>query len=404
MEAATITRQALYELVWTVPRSRLAVRFGVSDVALAKRCRKLAIPMPGAGYWARVAAGQKPKRKKLPEAPDGVETESVFGTLTQSELAGAVSVPEVRVSHRLEGPHEAVAWIADAFKKATPDEHDRYRVGHSFYPDVCVRKSTIERALRILDALFRALEARGHRVEAQRPEGPHGPERELIVTVFGQPFTLHVEEKLRQKLHVATKEELREQAKSPWYKPRKWDPVPEGDILLRLARGGHYLYTGRRSWSDTKVKRLDSQLGHAVLDIERIGEFMRAWHDEEKMRAEARRDEERRQRRGERIDWWRRKLSEDLECMARDWRQAQGIRDFLDAYAARTEGVELPGFAKPWLEAARRYAGKLDPLASPATVAKDLEPSDEFLEQALAEADAAAKSKDGKPSNATREK
>lgn len=395
MEAATITRQALYELVWTVPRSRLAARFGVSDVAIAKRCRKLAIPMPGAGYWARIAAGQKPRRKRLPKAPDGVETESVFGTLTNSELAGAVSVPEVTVSERLSEPHAAVAWIAEAFKKATPDEHDRYRIGHPFYPDVCVRKSTIERALRILDALFRALEARGHRVEAQRPEGPHGPERELIVTVFGQAFTLHVEEKLRQKLHIATKDELREQATKPWYKPRKWDPVPEGDILLRLARGGHYLYTGRRSWSDTKVRKLDSQLGHAILDMERIGEFMRAWQDQQKKEAEARRDNERRQQRGERVDWWRRKLSEDLECMARDWRKAQGIRDFLKAYAARIESIDLPGFAQPWLEAARRYAEKLDPLASPATVAKDLEPSDEFLERALAEAEAAAKQKDG---------
>jgi hypothetical protein len=57
----------------------------------------------------------------------------------------------------------------------------------------------------------------------------------------------------------------------------------------------------------------------------------------------------------------------------------------LDAYSARAEGVELPGFAAAWFEAARRYVEKLDPLASVATVAKDLEPSDEFLEQALAE-------------------
>lgn len=41
--------------------------------------------------------------------------------------------------------------------------------------------------------------------------------------------------------------------------------------------------------------------------------------------------------------------------------------------------------AKAWLEAARRYVGKLDPLADPAATAKDLEPSDEFLEKAVAE-------------------
>ena len=32
----TMTREELFELVWTTPMSKLAVRFGVSDVALAK--------------------------------------------------------------------------------------------------------------------------------------------------------------------------------------------------------------------------------------------------------------------------------------------------------------------------------------------------------------------------------
>lgn len=391
MDAPPITRQELYELVWMVPRTKLAVRFGITDVALAKRCRKLEIPMPPPGYWAQIAAGYAPDREALPDAPAGIDAETIFGTTTRSEVGKALSIPEVVVSVRLVEPHAAVAWLAEAFKKASPDEHDRYRVGHSFYPDLCVRKSSFERALSILDALFKALEARGHGVEARKPEGPHGPERELIVTAFGQPFTLHVEEKLRQKPHIPTKDELREQATKPWYKPRKWDPTPEGDILLRLARGGHYLYSGRTTWSDTKVTKLDSQLGRVVIEIERIGEFMRAWHEQETKRAEARRDKERRERRGERLDWWRGKLSEDLECMARDWSEAVRVREFLDAYAARSATVELPPFAAPWLEAARSYAEKLDPLASILTVAKELEPSDEFLEQALAEEAAVAK-------------
>src|SRR5260370_25819410 len=41
--------------------------FGISDVALAKRCRRLGIPAPGRGYWARVDAGQRPYRPKLPQ-------------------------------------------------------------------------------------------------------------------------------------------------------------------------------------------------------------------------------------------------------------------------------------------------------------------------------------------------
>src|SRR6185312_3983874 len=63
----TLTRQELYELAWSKPMVELARDFGISDVALAKRCRTLRIPVPGRGYWARVDAGQAPRRPALQE-------------------------------------------------------------------------------------------------------------------------------------------------------------------------------------------------------------------------------------------------------------------------------------------------------------------------------------------------
>jgi hypothetical protein len=63
----TVSREDLYELVWSKPMRELARDFGISDVALAKRCRRLAIPVPGRGYWARVDAGQQPYRPQLPK-------------------------------------------------------------------------------------------------------------------------------------------------------------------------------------------------------------------------------------------------------------------------------------------------------------------------------------------------
>ena len=45
----TLSRQQLYDLVWTKPVRDLAAEFGISDVALAKRCRALKIPVPPRG-------------------------------------------------------------------------------------------------------------------------------------------------------------------------------------------------------------------------------------------------------------------------------------------------------------------------------------------------------------------
>ncbi len=59
-------RDELYEEVWTTPMQTLARKYGISDVGLAKTCRKLLIPLPGRGYWARKEAGQKVERLALP--------------------------------------------------------------------------------------------------------------------------------------------------------------------------------------------------------------------------------------------------------------------------------------------------------------------------------------------------
>lgn len=60
-------REELYRKAWAIPMRKLAKEYGVSDVALAKTCRKLLVPVPGRGYWAKKAAGRSPGiQPKLP--------------------------------------------------------------------------------------------------------------------------------------------------------------------------------------------------------------------------------------------------------------------------------------------------------------------------------------------------
>jgi hypothetical protein len=63
-------REVLYEEVWAQPMQTLAAKYGISDVGLAKGCRKLRVPLPGRGYWAKKAAAKRiPKRPALPALP-----------------------------------------------------------------------------------------------------------------------------------------------------------------------------------------------------------------------------------------------------------------------------------------------------------------------------------------------
>jgi len=68
-----LTRAELYEKVWATPMQTLAKEFGLSDVGLAKVCRKHNIPVPPVGYWRRKETGYKVNHPLLPAAKDGRE-------------------------------------------------------------------------------------------------------------------------------------------------------------------------------------------------------------------------------------------------------------------------------------------------------------------------------------------
>jgi hypothetical protein len=73
----TYEREKLYQEVWKEPVLVVAKRYGVSEVALSKACRKLAVPLPPRGYWVKVRAGRKAApRSLLPpyESVSGIKT------------------------------------------------------------------------------------------------------------------------------------------------------------------------------------------------------------------------------------------------------------------------------------------------------------------------------------------
>lgn len=63
--ATSLTRQELYDLVWSEPMIKVAATLGVSGVALAKTCGRHTIPVPTRGYWARIRTGKRVDRVPL---------------------------------------------------------------------------------------------------------------------------------------------------------------------------------------------------------------------------------------------------------------------------------------------------------------------------------------------------
>ena len=53
-----ISREELFSLVWSMPTIEVANKLGISDVAVGKRCKRLKIPKPPRGYWAKLKYGK----------------------------------------------------------------------------------------------------------------------------------------------------------------------------------------------------------------------------------------------------------------------------------------------------------------------------------------------------------
>jgi hypothetical protein len=90
-----ISRQDLYELIWPEPTTILAWRFGISDVGLAKVCRRSDIPAPPRGYWAKIAAGDSIQRPDLPERAD-LGSRAIIFRINRHHRSDADAEPRTR--------------------------------------------------------------------------------------------------------------------------------------------------------------------------------------------------------------------------------------------------------------------------------------------------------------------
>lgn len=65
-----MTRQQLYDWVWSKPLPQLAQRTTLSEKSITGLCRRLLVPSPPRGYWSSVAKGTPLPRPPLPALPN----------------------------------------------------------------------------------------------------------------------------------------------------------------------------------------------------------------------------------------------------------------------------------------------------------------------------------------------
>ncbi|MCK4414966.1 MAG: hypothetical protein KAY32_15635 [Candidatus Eisenbacteria sp.] len=118
-ETASFERGDFYWQISSEPMRRVAARYGISDVALAKICRKLKVPRPPRGYWARKAAGKPVTQDPLPPLPQRASAGYRIGRLVDPIDLSGVGDEARRLLLREHDPAMAVA-VPDELRRPHP--------------------------------------------------------------------------------------------------------------------------------------------------------------------------------------------------------------------------------------------------------------------------------------------
>jgi hypothetical protein len=248
-----LKREELYEQVWKIPVTQLAKQFGISDVGLAKICKKLNVPRPPIGYWAKVEHGKKVGRPALPPLKPGEPAEYVYQQVPKArsscdiegkikdmpQLTKAIVVPEC-----LESPHPLVRHTRAALRRLKPDDYGMLSPQGENCLALRVGPASVDRALIILDAVLKEFKSLGFPVSVDATQ-----KIASRVEIAGEKIPFTLVEEARRIDHVLTdKEKLSQKAGSIWHIP-KWDYVPTGRLSLMLETWG--APGCRKQWSDS---------------------------------------------------------------------------------------------------------------------------------------------------------
>ena len=181
-EPNVISRETLYELVWSTPMTKVAEKFEVSGSYLARVCTELRVPRPERGYWAKLAVGKAPQRPALPEPLPG---DPVVWSRTEGFPAPALPKPRLTPSPRMARPTRPVSGTHGVIRGAKPlflasrkiDDDDHLKPYKKLLVDVTAKRAGLDKALDFTNELFNALESAGHRVVIAPPDAPFSRER-----------------------------------------------------------------------------------------------------------------------------------------------------------------------------------------------------------------------------------
>lgn len=340
-------REELYERVWSEPMATLAPKLGISDVALKKRCKKLGIPTPPRGYWAKLEAGKHVKRPPLPtswEVPKRKKSEP-----QSAEDVWKFDVP-VRDYTVAKYP-PVVAATKRALKSAGRGYYGVVDIGGDGALRTKVATHSFDRALWLWTELLAKLAEARITILADASSLTDGVETVIIeLKEMTAKFTL-------KESTSASSSTRRTPHPLDYRSTQEW--APTGVLVFRAEASS---YSSARKWQETELRRMEDRLDDVAAGIQQLLKNKHVAHLES-IERQKRWEEERRAREEEearqRHEMARRRKLVRLAGSADRAGQVRHLASELLSRASVSRQDEVTKF----VEWALAYADRLDPVA-----------------------------------------
>lgn len=155
-----ITREELYQLIWSMPATKAAEQFSVSGSYLARVCAALDVPRPPPGYWARKAAGQRLSVPPLPaRSPARPQTWRLAGDGDPTHLNFLWAI---KASDKISFAEAIIKHANDCFETARTSMEGYLIPRRRNGLDLLVTADSLSDSLEFYGRFIKALVARGH--------------------------------------------------------------------------------------------------------------------------------------------------------------------------------------------------------------------------------------------------
>jgi hypothetical protein len=369
----TLTREQLYDLVWSEPMQRLAKQIGISDVAIAKHCRKLGVPVPERGYWNKLQARKPVTKTALPERDlVTINLVTISGTLTPELKSRIKGEPGIAVPSG-----ESIEALAERLRK---------RLGHVTVPRKFSREHPTIAPLLRKDEKLRQEAANSHyHFPWNQPKFDTPFERRRLLFLnglflgfakVGGRGWIRGNDARELAIYMGAASvsfQLEGPAQGRTTRPSSSTPSEAGEPMRLTISTAHSAPSGMPfAWRDEDGCKLEQQLTDVIVGMAVAGEYLhRKWLEEQaawerRRQEEAEREVQRRKaeeerRKRERIAALEKAKRDALRGDARAWREAADIRAYVEAVR---KAAYVPETTDAWARWALLEADRIDPIVS----------------------------------------